>query len=63
MSLKHTDLSRIRDEDLTTEQRQEVERRFQAFARALAKARAPKAEAAPSKTVTKWTPKAYRRPA
>ena len=61
MSLKHVDLSRIRDEDLTSEQRQEVERRFQAFARALAKAKAPKAQPAP-KTISKWTPRAYRSP-
>ncbi len=54
--LRHTDLSGIRDEDLTAEQRQEIERRFQAFARALAQAKAPRSAAA-AKTVTKWAPK------
>jgi hypothetical protein len=56
--IRHSDFSRIRDEDLTTEQRLEIERRFHAFARALTRgkpARVP-AAAAP-KSVSKWTPK------
>ncbi len=39
--LRHMDFSRIRDEDLTAEQRKEIERRFQAFAGALARVQEP----------------------
>lgn len=57
--LSQSDLSRIRDEDLTPEQRKEIERRFHAFARALTKVKGPRA-AAPKKAPTKWSPKPHR---
>ena len=56
--LRHHDFSRIRDEDLTAEQRREIERRFHAFTRALTRgkpSRTPSASA--PKNVTKWAPK------
>lgn len=57
-NLRQSDFSRIRDEDLTAEQRQEIERRFHAFARALTHGKiADKPAAAAEKTVSKWTPK------
>lgn len=57
--LRHADFSRIRDEDLTAEQRREIERRFHAFARALKHGKAASKRAAP-KTVAKWQPKSAR---
>lgn len=57
--LRHSDLSRIRDEDLTPAQRKEIERRFHAFARALARVKSPAPQAA-KKNVTKWAPKTAR---
>jgi hypothetical protein len=57
---RHTDLSRIRDEDLTPEQAAELRRRFQAFTRALAMARASAPEVPRAKTIAKWTPKRLR---
>ena len=57
--LKESDLAGIRDEDLTDEQRKEIERRFQAFTRALAKAKAPRPATA-AKTIAKWAPKQHR---
>lgn len=57
--LRHSDLSSVRDEDLTEEQRKEIERRFQAFTRALAQARSPRPAPA-EKTISKWAPKQRR---
>ena len=57
--LRHSDLSRIRDEDLTAKQRQEIERRFQAFTPALARVKNPPAPTA-KKTVSNWAPKRHR---
>jgi hypothetical protein len=57
--LSQSDLSRIRDEDLTPEQRKEIERRFHAFARALTRVKSAP-PAAPKKAVTKWAPKPHR---
>lgn len=58
--LRHMDFSRIRDEDLTAEQRKEIERRFQAFAGALARVKNPApAATAPKKTIAKWAPRVY----
>jgi hypothetical protein len=59
--LKHSDFSRIRDEDLTPDQRQEIERRFHAFTRALSGAKSIAPEAPVPKSVTKWVPKAAAR--
>lgn len=56
--IRHSDFSRIRDEDLTSEQRREIERRFHAFTRALTRSKSTQKKAAPvPKTVTKWAPK------
>lgn len=57
-NLRDSDFSRIRDEDLTAEQRREIERRFHAFAHALTRGKtASKPAAAVAKNVSKWTPK------
>ena len=56
---RHSDLSRIRDEDLTPEQRQEIERRFHAFARALSRVKNPP-RAPVKRTVAKWAPQRQR---
>jgi len=57
--LRHSDLSRIRDEDLTPEQRKEIERRFHAFTRALAQVKNPPGRKTRKPTV-KWAPKRHR---
>ena len=57
--IKHMDFSRIRDEDLTAEQRKEIERRFQAFARALAKVKNPGPTQSSKRTLAKWAPRVY----
>jgi hypothetical protein len=57
---RQTDLSRIRDEDLTPEQAAELRRRFQAFTRALAMAKTSAPAVPRAKTIAKWAPKRLR---
>ncbi|MGB8275028.1 MAG: hypothetical protein WCF16_07125 [Alphaproteobacteria bacterium] len=57
--LRQADFSQIKDEDLTPEQREELQRRFHAFTRALAKAKAT-GPASRQKNIAKWTPKQAR---
>jgi hypothetical protein len=54
--LRDADLSKIRDQDMTPEQRSELQRRLRAFAKAHVRAgRSPAPRA--RKTIRKWTPK------
>lgn len=55
---RHADLSGIADKDLTQEQAKELQRRFQAFTRALAMAKTAGPSASKKKTVKKWAPPA-----
>jgi hypothetical protein len=57
---RQADLSKIRDEDLTPEQAAELQRRFQAFTRALAMAKRSTPTAPRAKTIAKWVPKQTR---